>query len=78
MDGGNVWISVDGRAYSLIPASAFLFNPYNQTLVTAAAGNTNPLAGQPAFTGTDADELRELVGHVDRRPGGDRGADPRR
>jgi Zn-dependent metalloprotease len=56
-DGGNVSISVNGRAYSVIPASAFLFNPYNATLQTAAAGNTNPLAGQPGFTGTDAGEL---------------------
>jgi Zn-dependent metalloprotease len=56
-DGGNVSMSVNGRAYSLIPASAFLFNPYNATLQTAAAGNTNPLAGQPGFTGTDAGEL---------------------
>jgi len=56
-DGGNVWISVNGRAYTQIPAAAFLFNPYNQALVTAAGGNTNPMAGQPAFTGTDANEL---------------------
>ncbi len=56
-DGGNVSISVNGRAYSLIPASAFLFNPYNATLQTVAAGNTNPMAGQPGFTGTDAGEL---------------------
>ena len=56
-DGGNVWISVGGRAYSQIPTTAFLFNPYNQALVTAAGGNTNPMAGQPAFTGTDANEL---------------------
>jgi hypothetical protein len=56
-DGGNVSISVNGRGYSVIPASAFLFNPYNATLQTAAAGNTNPLAGQPGFTGTDAGEL---------------------
>jgi Zn-dependent metalloprotease len=56
-DGGNVWISVNGRAFTQIPAAAFLFNPYNATLQTAAAGNTNPMAGQPAFTGTDAGEL---------------------
>jgi Zn-dependent metalloprotease len=56
-DGGNVSMSVNGRAYALIPSSAFLFNPYNATLQTAAAGNTNPLAGQPGFTGTDAGEL---------------------
>jgi Zn-dependent metalloprotease len=52
-DGGNVSISVNGGAYQLIPASAFLFNPYNMTMVTAAGGNTSPLAGQPGFSGTD-------------------------
>jgi hypothetical protein len=56
-DGGNVWISVNGRAYTQIPTAAFLFNPYNQALVTAAGGNTNPMAGQLAFTGTDANKL---------------------
>jgi hypothetical protein len=48
---------VNGRAYTQIPTTAFLFNPYNQALVTAAGGNTNPMAGQAAFTGTDANEL---------------------
>jgi hypothetical protein len=61
-DGGNVWISVNGRAYSQIPTGAFRFNPYNQALNTAAAGNTNPMAGQPAFTGTDANELSSSWG----------------
>jgi hypothetical protein len=61
-DGGNVKISVNGRAFEVIPASAFLFNPYNQALQTAAAGNTNPMAGQPAFTGTDANELTSSWG----------------
>jgi hypothetical protein len=61
-DGGNVWISVGGRAYTQIPTGAFLFNPYNQALVTAAGGNTNPMAGQAAFTGTDANELESSWG----------------
>jgi Zn-dependent metalloprotease len=52
-DGGNLKISVDGGAWNLIPATSFTFNPYNTTLQTAAAGNTNPLAGQPAFSGSD-------------------------
>ena len=52
-DGGNVKISVNGGAWQVIPASAFVFNDYNASLNTAAAGNTNPLAGQPAFTGSD-------------------------
>lgn len=52
-DGGNVKISVNGGAYQLVKASDFVYNPYNQTLITAAAGNDNPLAGQPAFSGGD-------------------------
>jgi hypothetical protein len=56
-DGGNVKISINGGAYQVIPASAFSFNPYNSTLNPAAAGNTNPLAGEPGFTGTDGGEV---------------------
>jgi Zn-dependent metalloprotease len=56
-DGGNLKISVNGGPYELVPASAFSFNPYNLTLNTAAAGNTNPLAGQPAFSGTDGGQV---------------------
>jgi hypothetical protein len=52
-DGGNVKISVNGGAYVLIPKTAYTFNGPNTTLATAAAGNTNPLAGQEAFSGTD-------------------------
>ena len=56
-DGGNVKVSVNGGAFEVIPTAAFTFNPYNGTLATAAAGNTNPLAGQPGFSGTDGGEL---------------------
>ena len=56
-DGGNLKISVNGGAFELVPASAFLFNRYNAQLITEADGNTNPLAGQPAFSGTDGGEL---------------------
>jgi Zn-dependent metalloprotease len=52
-DGGNVKVSVNGGPWQVVAASAFTFNPYNATLQTVAAGNTNPLAGQPAFSGTD-------------------------
>ena len=44
-------------SYSLVPAAAFTFNDYNTTLVTAGGGNTNPLAGQAAFSGTDGGEV---------------------
>jgi Zn-dependent metalloprotease len=56
-DGGNLKISINGGLFVVVPASAFIFNPYNGTLQTAGAGNTNPLAGEPGFTGTDGGEL---------------------
>ncbi|OYU74935.1 MAG: hypothetical protein CFE32_16150, partial [Alphaproteobacteria bacterium PA3] len=52
-DGGNVKISVNGGAWQLVQAAHFVFYGYNATLATIGNGNTNPLAGQPAFTGTD-------------------------
>jgi len=52
-DGGNLRISVNGGKWRAIAASDFTFNPYNATLSTAAQGNTDPLAGQPAFSGSD-------------------------
>lgn len=56
-DGGNLKISINGGAYAVVPPSAYKFNPYNTTLQTAGAGNTNPLAGQPGFSGTDGGSL---------------------
>jgi hypothetical protein len=56
-DGGNLKISINGAAFVIVPASAYTFNPYNTTLQTVAAGNTDPLAGQPAFSGTDGGSL---------------------
>lgn len=52
-DGGNLKISVNGGAWQLVKAADFVYNPYNTTMSTAAAGNTSPLAGQPGFSGTD-------------------------
>ncbi len=51
-DGGNLKISVNDGPWQLIPAADFVYNPYNTTLVSAP-GNTNPIAGQPAFSGND-------------------------
>jgi Zn-dependent metalloprotease len=61
-DGGNLKISINGGPYILVPSSAYTFNPYNTTLQTAAAGNTNPLAGQPAFSGTDGGQVHGTWG----------------
>jgi hypothetical protein len=57
-DGGNLKISVNGGAWQLVPPSEFTFNSYNALLATAAQGNTNPLAGQPAWTGNDAGTVK--------------------
>jgi Zn-dependent metalloprotease len=51
-DGGNVQISISGGAFAAVPASAYTFNEPG-TLSTVAEGSTNPLAGQPGFSGTD-------------------------
>ena len=53
-DGGNLKISVNGGPFQLIPTSAYSFNGHNLALFTAAQGNTNPLAGQPAWSGNNA------------------------
>jgi Zn-dependent metalloprotease len=52
-DGGNLKISVNGGPWQLVPPSEFTFNNYIAFLVSEANGNTNPLAGQPAWTGTN-------------------------
>ena len=51
-DGGNVKLSINGGAFATIPAAAYVFNAPNTT-ITVTGTNTNPLAGQPGFTGTD-------------------------
>lgn len=50
-DGGNVKLSLNGGPFQAIPANRFTFNAYNASLETVGDGNTNPLAGQPAWTG---------------------------
>ncbi len=59
-DGGNVKLSVNGGEFELVPAAAFAFNPYNDAIILTTTDdeqneltNSNPLAGEPAYTGTD-------------------------
>ena len=52
-DGGNIKVRVNNAAWTIVPASAFIHNGYNDAINTAAAGNDNPMEGQEAFTGTD-------------------------
>jgi Zn-dependent metalloprotease len=55
VDGGNVYLSVNGGAFTQIPASRFTFNPYNGALRAAPPTdqNTNPKAGEDAFSGSN-------------------------
>ena len=46
-DGGNVKMSINEGAYTVVPTSAYTFNQPNATLDA-----TNPLAEQDGFTGT--------------------------
>lgn len=52
-DGANVKLQVDGGPWHVIPPSAFGHNPYNGALKRRTDGNPNPMAGEPAFTGSD-------------------------
>lgn len=61
-DGGNIKYSVNNGAWTLVPSSAFLTNPYNGALNTSGQGNDNPMQGQIAFTGTDGGSLTSTWG----------------
>lgn len=54
-DGGNVLLSVDGGAFALVPASAYVWNGPPASLAAAppVGQNTNPKAGEPAWHGAD-------------------------
>jgi Zn-dependent metalloprotease len=56
-DGGNLKISINGAPYQPVDGSSFVFNAYNATLLTAEDNNTNPLAGEEAFSGSDGGEV---------------------
>jgi Zn-dependent metalloprotease len=56
-DGGNLKISVNSGPWQVVADADYTFNSYNTTLNSAGAGNTNPLAGQPGFSGTDGGEI---------------------
>lgn len=61
-DGGNIKYSVDGGNWIILPASAFLSNPYNTVINTIAQTNDNPMQGQVAFSGTDGGSLTSTWG----------------
>ena len=47
---------MNGGDFEPVPAEAYTFNGPT-VLATEAAGSTNPLAGQPGFTGSDGGEI---------------------
>ncbi len=66
-DGGNLKFSVNGGDFAIVPAEAFVHNAYNTSLETGAGavpdplglisgGNTNPMAGEAAWSGSDEGE----------------------
>ena len=55
-DGGTVALSINGGEFETIPADAYVFNGPS-VLAEAAAGSTNPLAGEDGFTGTDGGKI---------------------
>ncbi len=55
-DGGTVALSVNGGVFRNLQPTHFRFNPFNARL--ESGGNSNPLAGQWAFTGTDGGALK--------------------
>ncbi|MFM8411310.1 MAG: M4 family metallopeptidase [Alphaproteobacteria bacterium] len=59
-DGGQVEISVNGGPFAFVPAEAFLFNPYNDLISKPnfIPFNDSPMAGEPAFTGSDTGSAR--------------------
>ena len=56
-DGGNLRLSVNGGPFNPVDGSNFIFNAYNSTLRSAEDGNTNPMAGEDAFSGSDGGEV---------------------
>lgn len=52
-DGTQVEVSVNGGAFQLVPEGDYIFNGPNATLTSVIDGNTNPNAGEDAWTGTN-------------------------
>jgi Zn-dependent metalloprotease len=56
-DGAQLMISVNGGPFHLVDPSAFIFNPYNRSLLSFPFTD-NVRMGQPAFSGVDGGSLR--------------------
>jgi Zn-dependent metalloprotease len=61
-DGGNLKVSINGGPYVVPSDAAYTFNSYNVPNLNTPGpapgqGNTNPLAGEDGWTGTDGGSL---------------------
>jgi len=54
-DGGNLKVSVNGGPFLVVAPARFSFNAYNGALTVS--GNTSPLAGESAWSGTNSGSL---------------------
>ena len=70
-DGGNVSIQVNGGPWRIIPGMLFQFNPYNSVLRGGSFHNTDPLAGQEAWTGVGGSWGASLIDISPFASGGD-------
>ena len=61
-DGGNVKIRINNGAWNPLAPAAILFNGYNANLTVT--NSTNPLAGEPAFTGSNSSSARGSWGQT--------------
>jgi bacillolysin len=55
-DGGNLLVKVNGGNFAVVPQDRYTFNPPNTQLnpaVSPGAGNTDPKAGEYAWTGSN-------------------------
>lgn len=55
-DGGNVKLSINGGPFTAIDPDAYLYNAPGE--LSGPATNTNPLAGEPGFTGVDGGQTK--------------------
>lgn len=64
-DGGNLWVSVNGKEPTIVPNASFIGNGYPGYLKVSDDSDgqeylsTNPLRGLPAFTGVRKEEEEE-------------------
>lgn len=60
-DGGNIRLIVNNGISQLVPRAAIEYNSYNSLLLSPEIGNSNPLAGETAYTETSMSWVQSWV-----------------